>query len=288
MTRSASLVPAPAPATLAVGLTVGLSLSLFASAAAAQGVKVLSPVLTSTLDVCAIDGTDKWRYSGVVTVIGAEGRRIEAEHRIQNQTSRRGYRTVLGAKSATARVGVGATDAVVLPYVLEAAPLTLGVLRSASEVELRATSRGRNGLTIVSLSAPVTADNVASCTPAGCVQTQGYWGNKPNVVWPAAYSRTAPFFSSGLSWQKVLDTPPRGSGYNMLAQQYIAAVLNRAAGATAPAGVQAVIDRTSTWLRSGATMAACGPGQCPVQKTWAATLDAYNDGRYPGGPKGCK
>lgn len=119
------------------------------------------------------------------------------------------------------------------------------------------------------------------------MRTQGYWGNKPNVLWPAPYDRKAWFFSSGLTWQQVLDSPVRGNAYLILAHQYIAAVLNRAAGASAPSGVQGVISAATDWFRGGATLSSCGPGECALQKTWAGTLDVYNNGEYPGAPQHC-
>ena len=38
----------------------------------------------------------------------------------------------------------------------------------------------------------------------GCTYTQGYWGNKPGVVWPDPYSRDAVFFLSGQTWQATV------------------------------------------------------------------------------------
>jgi hypothetical protein len=95
------------------------------------------------------------------------------------------------------------------------------------------------------------------------------------------------FYSSGLTWQQILDTPPRGNAYIILAVQFIAAVLNRNAGASAPQGVQDVMAAARDWFASGTTLSTCGPGTCDLQKTWAATLDVYNNGNYPGAPPHC-
>ena len=186
-----------------------------------------------------------------------------------------------------AAIATRAGETVVLPWVLEAAPLPLGVLRSVSTVRLAGPSGSPAGFVPAVQSGTVAPDTVCGCAPTGCVRTQGYWGNKPNVTWPAPYGRKALFLSSGLTWQQVLDTPPRGSAYLILAHQYIAAVLNRAGGASAPSGVRSAIDAAATWFRSGSTPATCGPGQCASQKTWAGTLDVYNNGLYPGAPKHC-
>ena len=124
------------------------------------------------------------------------------------------------------------------------------------------------------------------CPPKGCVRTQGYWGNKPGVVWPAPYDRNAPFFQSGLSWQEVLDSPTRGDAYFILAHQYIAAVLNGAAGASAPNSLRAVLLGAGNWLRT-ATPGTCVRGACQLQRSWANVLDQYNNGNYPGAPEHC-
>lgn len=125
-----------------------------------------------------------------------------------------------------------------------------------------------------------------SCPPKGCVRTQGYWGNKPGVVWPKGYDREADFFASGLSWQEVLDRPTRGDAYFILAHQYIAAVLNTASGASAPNSVRSVIVAAGAWFATAAP-GTCVRGACQLQRSWASILDEYNNGDYPGGPKHC-
>jgi len=123
----------------------------------------------------------------------------------------------------------------------------------------------------------------------GCVHTQGYWGNKPGVVWPAPFDRSAPFFNSGLTWQGILNNPPGGNGYYILALQYIAAVLNKADGAAVPSGVQTIINQATTFFTNAGTAAAACPtnSSCGTQKTWGGILDTYNNGNYPGGPAHC-
>lgn len=125
-----------------------------------------------------------------------------------------------------------------------------------------------------------------TCPPKGCVRTQGYWGNKPDVVWPKGYARDAAFFGSGLTWQQVLDSPVRGDAYFILAHQYIAAVLNTAAGASAPNSVRSVIVAAGAWF-AAATPGTCVKGACQLQRAWAGILDEYNNGDYPGGPQHC-
>jgi len=135
--------------------------------------------------------------------------------------------------------------------------------------------------TFVLLGLPVTP------AQAGCTRTPAHWSNKTGVAWPAPYSRTALFFSSGLTWQQVLDTPPHAdNAYLILAHHAIAAMLSRASGASAPFGVQAVLDHAVAWFSGGTTPASCGRA-CPTQRDWAGILDLYNSGNYPGAPPLC-
>jgi hypothetical protein len=125
-----------------------------------------------------------------------------------------------------------------------------------------------------------------TCPPKGCVRTQGYWGNKPGVVWPKGYDRNAPFFRSGLIWQEVLDSPVRGDAYFILAHQYIAAVLNIGSGASAPNSLRSIVLAAGSWFAT-ATTGVCVKGACQLQRSWASVLDEYNNGDYPGAPKHC-
>lgn len=138
---------------------------------------------------------------------------------------------------------------------------------------------------LVVMAAAEAAD--CGCPPRGCVRTQGYWSNKPGVVWPSGLERGAFFFSSGLRWQQIMDRPTRGDAYLILAHQYVAAVLNRAADASAPAAVQSVINGATAWFNSGVGLGECLAGGCPLQRSWAGVLDAYNNGVYPGAPRHC-
>lgn len=121
----------------------------------------------------------------------------------------------------------------------------------------------------------------------GCTYTQGYWGNKPDVVWPSPYSRDVMFFLSGQTWQQVFDTPTGGNGYYILAYQYMAAVLNAANGAYVPDGVQTTLNLAATWFATAVPVNCSKGGSCGPQKTWAGILDSYNNGDYPGGPPHC-
>ena len=236
----------------------------------------------ATLDVCENAATGKWVYSGIVSIAGAlpRGSAVKVDYMVQNRVSSAGYSTAY--RAAALPLASAATP--VYGFSIEAPALTLGTMRGAATVQL--TDPANPGR--VSTFGLVAPEAVCGCNPIkGCVRTQGYWGNKPGVIWPAPYLRDALFFASGLTLQGIFDTPVRGSGYLILAKQYLAAVLNFAGGASAPPSVIAALDEAAAFLASGTTPASCGPGQCQRQKDLAAILDAYNNGVYPGAPGHC-
>lgn len=236
----------------------------------------------TTLDVCENPLTGQWVYSGVVTLPGeiSAGTAVKVDYMVQNRVNSDGYRTSYRG-TTHALVGGGS---LVHGFSVEAPALTLGTMRGAAKVHLAdPASPGQFSTFEV-----MTSETVCGCTPVrGCVRSQGYWGNKPKIAWPAPYSRDAFFFASGMTLQQILDAPVKGSGYLILAKQYLATVLNYAAGASAPPSVINAINQASTFLSSGTTPASCGPGQCQEQKALAAILDTYNNGVYPGGPGHC-
>jgi hypothetical protein len=111
----------------------------------------------------------------------------------------------------------------------------------------------------------------------GCAFTQGYWKNHTNN-WPAGYSPNATFYSSGLTWINLWNTPPKGSAYIILAHQFMAATLNVANGAYMPPATKTVYDAAAAYFAGGA-------GGDLI--SWAAILDAYNNGLASGGPPHC-
>jgi hypothetical protein len=244
-----------------------------------------APAVTSTLDVCQDAATGNYRYSGLVTIAGKAAPLGSAvDYRIQNSVSAAGYQDVLslpkipGTEQGIVNPVSGAT---VFMFSGDAPPLTLGSVRNASTVGF-ATQPG----TVTSIGAAYTAQ-VCGCPVVGCTHTQGYWSNKPGVVWRAPYDRSAPFYSSGLSWQQLFDTPPRGNAYIILAHQFMAAALTKSTVASMPAGVQSAYFSAMAWFASGVTLGTCPQGGCALQKAWSATLDTYNNGVYPGGPAHC-
>ncbi|MBZ2207594.1 hypothetical protein [Massilia soli] len=251
-----------------------LSLPVHAQTSAAKGV--------ATLDVCENAATGKWVYSGIVAITSAlpRGTAAKVDYTVQNRVSGADYLPSYNA----AAVPLVSTAAPMYGFSIEEAALTLGTMRGAAAVQL--TDPANPGR--VSSFGLVAPETVCGCNPIkGCVRTQGYWGSKPDVIWPAPYSRDALFFASGLTLQGILDAPVRGSGYLILAKQYIAAVLNYAGGASAPPSVIAAIDEAAAFFAGGTTPASCEPGQCQRQIDLGAILDAYNNGVYPGAPGHC-
>jgi hypothetical protein len=73
-----------------------------------------------------------------------------------------------------------------------------------------------------------------------CVFTQGYWKNHPNA-WPVSAVKLGNIIYSKAQLLQIFDTPAAGNGLISLAHQMIAAKLNIAAGAIAPASVLAAL-----------------------------------------------
>lgn len=254
---------------LAAALLVAAWLAPAAQAAPQQ------PKALATLDVCEDLATGAWVYSGAVSLAGTDAATAKVDYLVQNRVNGTGYADVYRAQTAA-----GGKNPEVRRFSIAAAPRTLGSLRGAAKVSV-------TGVAAQQVIAPFSG-TVCGCNPVkGCVRTQGYWGNKPGVAWPAPYSRSAMFFSGGLTAQQVFDTPPRGSGYLILAKQYLAAVLNYAAGASAPPSIITAIDQAAAFFASGTTPASCGPGQCHDQIALGSILDTHNNGEYPGAPKHC-
>ncbi len=271
-------------------MTIGSSLSRLSIVAAALAAFALlhagpvaaqeaNPPATTILDAC-VDDSGNWRYFGVTAVLPQNPQAsVAVDFWLQNQTSRAGSaKTVkLGKGSDPLRSG----DVQLVPFDVEATPLTLGTVSGQAKVKVGGT------LAAVTQSSEMITP-MCGCKPTGCVRTRGYWGNKPNVQWPGGWYRAMNFYGSGMSHQQILDAPAKGNGYLILAAQFITAVLNRNAGASAPQGVQDVMAATRAWLISGTNLDTCtAPGACGQQKTWAAVLDVYNNGDYPNAPPHC-
>ncbi len=137
----------------------------------------------------------------------------------------------------------------------------------------------------------VLADIVCTCT-----LTQGYWKTHstdgpaahPDATWallPGGLAQDTPFFTSGMTWLQVFNTPPAGNAWYNLAHQYMAAKLNILSGASAPASVTSAIASAEALFNNSAyntpaEFAALGK-KAKARKpaiTWAGILGSYNEG----------
>jgi hypothetical protein len=296
-------------ATMGVALLAG---GLATQAEAQKGKSGTTLAAVKTIDVCSVDDTT-WRYSGEIALWneGAVGTKdLVIQDCIQNKTSTGQFADIYCNTIITPPAGFTGTipdgttqpTALTFKYSIDAAPLE-GYIRNIARI----TITNHSG----SLGTPKGPEPKATLTSevlpcpldeeCGCTYTQGYWGSKPNVVWPDGYARDAQFFLSGQTWQQILDGTAGGNGYFILAHQYIAAVLNQANEACVPTGVQDVLEDAMTWLNGNtqgtdkigngqgaipATGCYVG-GSCGTQKDWGALLDDYNNGVYQGGPLHC-
>ena len=126
----------------------------------------------------------------------------------------------------------------------------------------------------------VTTDACAS--PPGCTLTQGYWKQLQHewpgpTEWERQNLRLWPFFDSGMSWQAMFDTAPSGGdAYVILAHQYMAATLNLANGADAPADVRAARQAAAHYFSLSPAERAAYARDLLIG--WADVLDRFNQG----------
>ena len=124
------------------------------------------------------------------------------------------------------------------------------------------------------------------CSPPpdpGCTLTQGYWkthtkydGKKRDATWDAIGEDTE-FDSSGLSWYELFKTQPKGSAYIILAHQYMAALLNQAAGADT-SDVDSELAAAAAFFASYGIDSELSKGVRESATALADALDDYNNG----------
>jgi hypothetical protein len=165
------------------------------------------------------------------------------------------------------------------------------------------TSEHCEGLTVVNTASFVACDSGASGSdshtvevdvdcPDGCTLTQGYWkthstygpAKKADETWEKLDDGPdTDFFSSGQSYFEVLWTAPRGNAYYNLAHQYIAAELNKLAGANF-AGAQEAFDAATALFETYTPAEIAdmkGRNASAIRGEFvalAAILDDYNNG----------
>lgn len=284
---------------------MGFNFSTSAIAASDNGRNGTTLAAYKTIDICVVNETT-WRYSGLIAVWN-EGSVDTQNFVLSDYIQSKGFSSsgqFVDTYSVTSFFpvltgipkGTTQTTALTTSYALEAAPLVDSYIRNSAQLTITnhsgsiGTPKGPNPKATYDGQLPPPA--CAQEIPTGCTYTQGYWGNKPGVVWPyPPYSRDAIFYLSGQTWQQVLDTSVNVSqGYYQLAHQYIAAVLNIAKTvnpAVPPTGVQDTLTLALDWLTVNPPSACTAKGSCGTQKDWAAVLDKFNNGLYPGGPPHC-
>jgi hypothetical protein len=203
------------------------------------------------------------------------------------------------------KVATGATDAVVTVTETPTAGSGLAFYRIAtSENGGTTTSFEVPGIQTTPFSVDVEVKagiatevwfkNMLAEDNGGCTLTQGYWKThsiygpaaKADPTWATVGGPDASFFGTSASWLQVFNTAPKGNAYYVLAHQYMAAVLNKNAGTSTTAEVDAAM----TWAFDAFT---ANPN--PASAFWvtnktaatgyAGTLDQYNNGLI--GPGHC-
>lgn len=269
-----------------------LLFAVHAGPAQAQGKNGTTLAAYKTLDICEVNSTT-WRYSGLIALwnqgaVATTGLAItdQVQYKVGTTWSLGFYVpiTIYGEIPA----GTTLDTATVFPYSVDRGPLP-GTVRNVASI----TITNHSGSTVPK--GPETkftyTGTVTPCTQTGggCAYTQGYWGSKPNVVWPSPYSRDAGFYLSGQTWQQVMDASVNSApGYYQLAHQFIAASLNVANGAYVPTGISDTLALADAWFGSNVPANCSAAGSCGAQRDWAKVLDQYNNGQYAGGPPHCE
>jgi hypothetical protein len=278
---------------------IALALVVIAGTAFAQGSSGATLQASKTIDICIVTTATAptWRYSGEVSVWNdganpTQGLQIYdcVQNKISGPTFTNSYCGYLTRYGAVIIPGFTAeTGATVFPYWSEGAPLS-GTIRNDALVQITNHSGRPPGVLFgPEPKATYTGTNPPpACKSAQtqCTYSQGYWANKPGVVWPSLYDPNAIFYLSGQTWYTVANSPGQ-TGYYILAVQFIGAVLNQANGADVPSGVQDILNQADAWFTNNLPTACSNGPSCGQQKTWAGILESYNLGKYPGSPGHC-
>ena len=129
--------------------------------------------------------------------------------------------------------------------------------------------------------ARITFVNNPAPPSEGCTLTQG-WYKTHSSQWPSGALTPSTPFDGGASLLTILNTPPKGSQYIILAHQYITALLNIQGGASVTPEVQDALDTAADYFAGGGA----GTGDSTVDISGVSTiLDNYNNGLV--GPGHC-
>lgn len=262
---------------------------------------------SKTLDICKVPGDpdNTWRYSGEISVwnegaIDTTGFAIS--DCLQTKTLVGGtqfadvYCTSVDTGGAQIPAGTTQETALTFPYSFETSAYPVDVFAIKNVANVTITNHSKHIGEAYGPSPKVTwagGDPPLCDEGGGCTLTIGYWGTH-HEEWPAPYAAGDPFYLSPYTWGSILppsNDGPNSSGYYQLARQFIGATLNAANGASVPAGIQELLDLSAAFFATTDPAVSCngtGAASCPLQKTWAAILDDYNNGVYEGGPVHCE
>jgi len=110
--------------------------------------------------------------------------------------------------------------------------------------------------------------------PAHCTYTMGWYKNHTSS-WPSGSLTPTTQFDGGQTIIDLLNTPPKGSQYIILAHQYLTALLNIQGGSSVPPAVQTALNTAAAYFAGGSA----GTGDPNVDITGVSTiLDDYNNG----------
>jgi hypothetical protein len=113
-----------------------------------------------------------------------------------------------------------------------------------------------------------------AAVPAHCTYTMGWYKNHTSS-WPSGTLTPNTVFDGGQTIIDLLNTPPKGSQYIILAHQYLTALLNIQGGSSVPPAVQAALNTAADYFAGGGP----GAGDPNVDITGISTiLDNYNNG----------
>lgn len=133
-----------------------------------------------------------------------------------------------------------------------------------------------------------------ACEDLGCTLTQGYWKThadpaqkKYDPTWDLIPPDKASslFFDTGMSWVAAM-WQDSSNYYFALAQQYIAAYLNKLNGASVPAEVQLAMDEAAVLLAEYDNKAFDDVVKAQMVEL-VNILTSFNEGNYMGGPPHC-
>jgi hypothetical protein len=283
------------------GIAVLAGLSVLGDPAFGQGKSGATLSADKTLDICD-NGDGTWAYSGAVSVWNtgannATGCRIYdvIENKVSGPKFTSQYVALdnVSCGNLSAQVpGVTPEDAAfVTTYSVDGAPLS-GTIRNNAQVTIDNHSGGRadGPNPKFTYTGPIPPPPCALPLGCGCALTQGYW--KTHTDDPAWSTADLSVFGGAVNALAILKTAPKGNGWYILADQYIAYLLNvgkEDQPACTPAGLHTIVTSAGNFFTSNPDPAAACPtsSSCGTQKADACILDQYNQGAYPDGPMHC-